>query len=52
MFRSAGARRIFGGRAFYKHLAPLGRIDNNALMHLEIEFSYIKRSCFALKVIR
>ena len=31
MFRSAGARRIFWrGRAFYKHLAPLGRSNNDA----------------------
>jgi hypothetical protein len=31
-FRSAGAKEIFGGREFYKHLAPNGE-GNNDLFH-------------------
>jgi hypothetical protein len=37
MFRSAGARNPFGGRAFYKHLAPNGAKTNSVLLHFQLE---------------
>ena len=36
-FASLERGESFGGRAFYKHLAPLGRSDNNVLLHFQAE---------------
>ena len=44
MFRSAGARKNFRGRVFYKHLAPNGAKSNNVLVHFEVEYAHIPKS--------
>jgi hypothetical protein len=34
--------KSYGGRAFYKHLAPNGAKSNNLLLHFQIEFANVK----------
>jgi len=34
--------KSYGGRAFYKHLAPNGAKSNNLLLHFQIEFATVK----------
>ena len=39
----------FGGRAFYKHLAPLGRSDKNVLLLFQIEFANRKSTTTTIR---